>query len=63
MDRYFITSRENEVLDVNAHNSEEQEVIKHPGKGLWAVRVLPDNQYVKAKLSGKITDSLPDDWN
>lgn len=62
MKRYFVTPRENEVLDVNAHNSVEQKVIKHPGKDLWAVRVLPDNQYVKARLSGKIVDTLPEDW-
>jgi len=62
MNRHFITQRENEVLDVNAHNSEEQKVLKHPDKELWAVRVLPDNQYVKANLSGKIVDSLPEDW-
>jgi len=62
MSRHFITQRENEVMDVNAHNSEEQKVLKHPDKELWAVKVLPDNQYVKAKLSGKIVDALPEDW-
>lgn len=62
MDRYFITPIKNEALDVNAHNSQEQKLIKHPCGNIWAVRVLPGNRYIQARLEGKIVESLPDDW-
>ena len=54
MERYFVTHIKNEVLDVNAHNKKEQKIIKHPVKDKWAVRVLPGNRYIEAKLAGTV---------
>jgi len=62
MERYFVTHIKNEVLDVNAHNKKEQKVIKHPVKDKWAVRVLPGNRYIEAKLAGTVVSSLSGDW-
>ncbi len=62
MRSYFITTIKNEALDVNAHNEDEQIIIKHPCEEKWAVKVLPENKYVKLRLKGIVVDSLPDDW-
>ena len=62
MERYFITPNKREALDVNAHNGEEQEIFKHPYKDEWAVRVLLNNKYIKAKLTGRVVELLPCDW-
>ncbi|HAA26255.1 MAG TPA: hypothetical protein DCE11_09120 [Ruminiclostridium sp.] len=63
MGGYFVTPVENEALDVNAHNEQEQKLVKHPDKSLWAVKVLPGNKYIQARLTGKIVQSLSVDWN
>lgn len=62
MCRYFITPVKNEALDVDAHNEREQKLIEHPCKNLWAVKVLPGNKYIQARLTGKIVQSLSEDW-
>jgi len=59
---YFISPIRKEAIDVNAHNEEEQIIIKHPGKEKWAVRILPGNKYSHAELYGTVVDSLSDDW-
>ena len=60
---YFISPNQHEVLDVNAHNWQEQEVIKHPSKDQWAVAIIPGNPYIKIRGEGKIVVSLPPDWH
>ncbi len=59
---YFISSNKHEILDVNAHNWVEQEIIKHPREEKWVVPIMPGNQFIKMKAEGKVLTSLPDDW-
>ncbi len=59
---YFISPIRKEAADVNAHNEEEQIMLKHPIEEKWAVRILPGNKYAYAKLRGAVADILPDDW-
>jgi hypothetical protein len=63
MNNYFITPILNEALDVNAHNREEQRILKHPREEKWAVKVCSDNKFVMAKLKGIVVGSLPDEWS
>ena len=55
---YFISSIYNEMLDAQAHEQDNPQIIKHAIKELYALKISKEN----VSKGMKIVETLPKDW-
>ena len=55
---YFISSNYNSILDVQAHETNNPKIIKHPSKVLFAIQISKNN----ICKDMQVIEKLPEDW-